>query len=431
MYWVALAFFLLLAACSTIPSTGPLRHQLEDQATGGDGQRGFDVVNIDDRVVNTLAAEPAVPFHARFKKYAPPPELPMAVGDVVSVTIWESTENGLYGRSLNASAPDPTQVLQKLHSAGVPVPKGPMTPTTEAAILRELQRTAAGQQLLQSMQPTGRTGARIPDQVVGTDGGISIPYGGRVHAAGLPPSAVQKEIVDALAGKAVEPQVLVVVKNSEANAVTVAGELVRGARVPLAPAGSRILDVIAAAGGARAAVHDTYVELSRNGVTASIPLATLVGEPSENIFVRPGDVVTLVRRTKVISVFGATGANTAVTFDADRMSLSEALAKGGGLNDASADPRAVYLMRYENGPVARALGQPDPGNQPVPVAYRLDLSNIASYHLAQRFPVHDKDIVYVADAEVTPLEKVLNVFATITAPITSSYILCTSGEVKC
>jgi hypothetical protein len=26
---------------------------------------------------------------------------------------------------------------------------------------------------------------------------------------------------------------------------------------------------------------------------------------------------------------------------------------------------------------------------------------------------------------------VLNVFANITAPVTSSYILCTSGEVKC
>jgi polysaccharide export outer membrane protein len=430
MYRVALAVLLLLAACSTIPSSGPLRHQLEDQA-GEDGHRQFDLVNIDDRVVNTLAGEPEPPFHARFKKYNPPPELPMAIGDVVSVTIWESAEDGLYGRSLNAAVPDPAQIAQKLRAAGVPVPKGPMTPTLEAALLRELKKTAQGQLLLQSMQPTGRTGARIPDQVVGPDGGISIPYGGRIHAAGETPSVVQKEIVDALAGKAIDPQVLVVVRDSDANAVTVAGELVHGARVPLAPAGSRLLAVIAAAGGAKAPVRDTYVELSRKGVTASIPLATLVAEPSENIFAEPGDVLTLERRTKVISVFGATGKNTAVTFDADRMFLGEALAKGGGLDDANADPRAVYLLRYEDGAVAKALGEPDPGNQPVPVAYRLDLMNIASYHLAQRFPVRDKDIVYVADAGVTPLEKVLNVFASITQPVTNSYILCNSGKVKC
>jgi polysaccharide biosynthesis/export protein len=430
MVRIALAVLLLLTACSTIPSTGPLRHQLEDQA-GPDGHRNFDLVDIDDRVVNTLAAEPGPPFHERFKKYMPPPELPVAIGDVVMVTIWESDDNGLYGHSLHATLPNPSEAAAALRAAGVPLPKGPLTLSEEEKILRELQKTAKGQLLLQSLQPTGRTGARIPDQIVGPDGGISIPYGGRIHAAGKTPRAVQRAIVEALDGKAIDPQVLVTVKDSDANSVTVAGELVHGARVPLAPAGSRLLDVIAAAGGARAPVRDTYVELSRNGVTASIPLATLVGEPSENIFAQPGDILTLVRRTKVITVFGATGANTAVTFDADRMFLNEVLAKGGGLDDTSADPRAVYLLRYENGPVATALGEPGPGNGPVPVAYRLDLSQVASYHLAQRFPVRDKDIVYVADAEITPLEKVLNVFSYITAPVTSSYILCTSGDVKC
>jgi polysaccharide export outer membrane protein len=160
-------------------------------------------------------------------------------------------------------------------------------------------------------------------------------------------------------------------------------------------------------------------------------LAVLVSQPDEDIFAEPGDVLTLVRKAKIVTVFGATGKNTAVAFDADRVFLNEALAKGGGLNDAQADPRAVYLLRYENDAVAKALGEPVAGNQPVPVAYRLDLSEVASYHLAQRFPLRDQDIVYVADAEVTPLEKVLNVFSNITAPVTSSYFLCTSGQVKC
>ncbi|HEY1797400.1 MAG TPA: polysaccharide biosynthesis/export family protein [Stellaceae bacterium] len=430
MYRVALAVLLLLTACSTIPSTGPLRHQLEDQA-GDPAHRQFGLVTIDDRVVNTLASQPAPPFHARFKKYEPPPELPMAVGDVVSVTIWESADSGLYGRSLNATVPEPAELADKLRAAGVKVPSGTLSPNAEAAIFRELAKTAHGQLLLQSLQPAGRAGARIPNQVVGPDGGITIPYGGRIHVAGETPSAVQNAIVLALAGKAIDPQVLVVVKQSDANSVTVAGELIKGARVTLSSGGMRLLAVIGAAGGAKAPVRDTYVELSRKGVTASIPFERLVADPSENIFAEPGDILTLVHRTKVITVFGATGKNTAVTFNADRMFLNEVLAKGGGLNDAQADPRAVYLLRYENGPIARALGEPDPGNRPVPVAYRLDLSDLASYHLAQRFPVRDEDIVYVADAEVTPLEKVLNVFSTITAPVTSAYILCTSGEVQC
>ncbi|HEX3885432.1 MAG TPA: polysaccharide biosynthesis/export family protein [Stellaceae bacterium] len=425
------AVLLLLAACSTIPGTGPLRHELTDQA--GDGNaRNFDLVTIDDHVIATLLAQPQPPFRERFKKYLPPPELPISIGDVISVQIWESTADGLYGRSLNAAQPSPDQIIAKLRAAGVPVPNGPMTPTLETRIFAELKKTQAGQLLLQSMQPTGRTGTRIPDQPVGPDGAISIPYGGRIRVAGLTPSEAQHEIIEALAGKAVDPQPLVVVKSSDANSVTVTGELVHGARVQLAPGGTRLLTVIAEAGGARAPVHDTFVELSRDGVTATIPLAMLVAEPDEDIFARPGDLVTLVRRPQVLSVFGATGTNTSVTFDADRVFLSEALAKGGGLADDRADPRAVYLLRYEKAAVAEALGAPPvPGGGLAPVAYRLDLSDARSYSLATRFPVRDKDIVYVANAAVTPIEKVLNTFSLVTQPVTNAYILCTSGEVKC
>jgi hypothetical protein len=40
------------------------------------------------------------------------------------------------------------------------------------------------QELLQYAVETGRPGTRIPDQQVGPDGAISIPYGGRIKAAG-------------------------------------------------------------------------------------------------------------------------------------------------------------------------------------------------------------------------------------------------------
>ena len=95
-------------------------------------------------------------------------------------------------------------------------------------------------------------------------------------------------------------------KNSDANAVTVAGEVVSGARVRLSPGGDRLLEVIAAAGGARAPVYETFVRLSRNDVTATIPLERLVAEPAENIYARPGDVITLARVPRTFTVFGAT-----------------------------------------------------------------------------------------------------------------------------
>src|SRR5439155_6425688 len=119
---------------------------------------------------------------------------------------------------------------------------------------------------------------------VTSDGSISIPYAGRVSAANRTPKEVQHAIEERLGPKALDPQALVVVKRSAANSVSVAGEVIGGARVPLSPGGDRLLEVIAAAGGAKAPVHDTFVRLSRDGVTATVPLATLVADPGQDIF---------------------------------------------------------------------------------------------------------------------------------------------------
>jgi polysaccharide export outer membrane protein len=222
------------------------------------------------------------------------------------------------------------------------------------------------------------------------------------------------------------------VHGSPANTVSVAGEVARGGRIPLPPGGDRLLQVIAAAGGAQGPVHDTFVRLSRDGVSASVPLATLVGDPSQDIFAEPGDVLTVLRRPQTFSVFGATDKNRAITFNQDRLSLSEALAKAGGLLDDRADASAVFVFRYEPVGVVHALGQPVATDAPSglsPVAYRLDLKDAKSYLLAQRFPVHDKDIIFVADATVRPLYNFFSVLQNVTGPIVSTFSVCTA--VKC
>jgi polysaccharide biosynthesis/export protein len=283
---------------------------------------------------------------------------------------------------------------------------------------------------------TGRPGTRVPNQPVGPDGAISVPYAGRIVVAGRTPSEVERKIEQLLGPKALDPQVLVAVRRSVANSVSVAGEAIRGRRVPLSGGGERLLQVIAAAGGARAPVHDTFVRLSRGGVTATLPLAKLVSDPAQDIFAAPGDVLTLVRRPQTFTVFGAVGrnavgANSAITFTSDRLSLAEALAKAGGLLDERADARAVFLFRYEPESVVRALGQPiasgaHDGHSPV--VYRLDLKEAKSYLLAKQFPVRDKDMIFVANAKVVPLYYFFQALGQLTGPVTSTLAVCSSTK---
>jgi polysaccharide export outer membrane protein len=486
--WVILA----LAGCSWIPRAGPSTSDVLEQGQAG-GEFLFDVVQVDDRVVDTLRAQPKESFALRFKENAQPPEVKIAIGDTISVVIWESAAGGLFSEAPPAPVPtggrsqtEPLAPESRPPAGGQPSEFGapnPSTgqPTETAPSPEEQRRRGAGlpqQPFSIEAAAGGRRAATIPDQQVGADGAISVPYAGQVPAAGRFPAEVQQAIEARLAEKALGPQALVIVKKSAANAVTVllnesgqesSGALgensienlvgtlsnpveapapvptsagaspnpiqaaqAAGTRVPLSLGGDRLLQVISAAGGAKAPVHQTFVRLSRDGVAATIPLEQLVGNPAEDIYAQPGDVITLLRVPQTFSVFGATGRNAEIAFDARNINLGEALAKSQGLRDDLAKPEGVFLFRYEPNAVVRALDQPvsaEARGGVSPVVYRFDLRDGKTYSLAQAFPVYDKDVIFVADAPAAQIYKFFTALNQVTGPIVTGLVTC--RYVKC
>ena len=368
----------VLAGCSALPTAGPTAGQIVRQQVENN-RPGFDLVDINSNVIAALRTAPVENFAARFKKYGKPPPHRIAVGDSIVVSIWEAAGGGLFSEG------------------GA---DGGVT--------------------------SGSRNVTIPEQMVGQDGGISVPFAGRIHVAGLLPVEAQRAIVRRLAGKAIEPQVIVTVTKSVANSVAVMGEVVHGALIPLSVRGDRLLDVIAEAGGASGPIYETFVRLSRGGVTATIPLETLVSQPAENIYAQPGDILTLVHVPQSFTVLGATGVNADIPFPSERPTLIEALAKAGGLQDQRSDPSGVFLFRYEPPRIVRALGerQLDIGpNGSSPVVYRLDMRDATSYFLAQRFPIRDKDIIYVANADLDELQKFFTLLNTLTGPVLTGVVI--------
>ena len=219
---------------------------------------------------------------------------------------------------------------------------------------------------------------------------------------------VEKTIVEKLTGKAIEPQAIVTLSKNLSTSVTVGGEVVAGARVPLTTRGDRLLDVIATAGGIRFPANETFLELSRGGKTIRVPFQTLLHNPKENIYARPGDTLTVVRYPLSFTAVGATGRNAVVPFDAVGISLEEAIGKAAGLIDERADPEGVFLLRYEPVSVVRDY----PGLTPaqaaldlVPVVYLINMRDPASLFLARKFSMHDKDIVYVSNSPYSDIPK--------------------------
>lgn len=363
----------VLAACSVLPASGPSTSDFTSQESQPGDLGGYVLIDLDERIASICNAQPRNSLVRVFADRRPAPDIRIGTGDAVSVTIWEAAAGGLFSAA-------PTQIN------------------------------------------AGSRSATLPDQVVARDGTIQVPYAGRIKVTGLRPDEVEKLIIDALHGKAIEPQALVTISRNYSNTATVTGEVTNGARIPLTVRGDHILDVIAAAGGIKVPAFDAFVRLTRGKSTATIAFNTILTNPNENIFIRPDDIITVVRQPQTFTAFGGTDKNASVPFNAAGVSLEEAIAKSGGLVDARSDPAGIFLLRFEPTGLVSELepgrSLPSQGDL-VPVIYRLNLRNANSFFLARAFQVKDKDMLYISNSPSDPVQKFLGLVGTITAPAIS------------
>ena len=373
----------LVAGCSILPTSGPTTRAVEggsEIATAEGIFARYELIDVDAAVVEAMRARPLDSLLATFGDSRPSLEPVIGIGDYVTLQVWEAGAGGLFS--------------------------GPLVTGEMSA---------------------GSKSSAIPEQVVGRDGAISVPYAGRIQVAGRRPQDVQVLIENELAGKAIQPQVLVNVTKPLSQSVTVTGEVTGGARIPLSTRGDRLLDVIASAGGVRGAVNESFVRLSRGPSTVTVPLTTVVSNPRENIYMRPGDVLTLVKDPQTFMALGALGSATEVPFAAEGITLAQGLARSRGLSDTLADPEGVFLFRYEPGSLVKRLRPASAlaGQRVVPVVYRLNLRDPNTLFLTQAFRMRNRDLIYVSNAPFAEVQKVLSVFSTVAQPVSSAVILST------
>jgi polysaccharide export outer membrane protein len=263
----------------------------------------------------------------------------------------------------------------------------------------------------------------IPTQQVAKDGTIAVPYAGIVHVAGSTPEAVEKTVQDRLADRALEPQVIVSVVERRTGAVSVLGEVGAATRFTLDPGGARILEAIARAGGPRFPAYESMVTLQRDGQTYKALLSEIAQDPSQNVELRSNDVVYVAHEPRYFLALGAVGQSSSLgpinrrfSFDDSHLSLSDAIAKAGGLEDDRANATAVFLYRFEPRARVEALGIPDKPGLPamVPTIYVLNLRDPAGFFYSQRFAVHNEDVLLVSNAPATDLAKFLSLIGTAT-----------------
>ncbi|MBB3973255.1 polysaccharide biosynthesis/export family protein [Hansschlegelia beijingensis] len=348
----------LLAGCSTLPAAGPTAQQIDPPSVNKNAIKDYVLVDLNQQVVDILSQYRVAPFAKRFAAPQPAPGQIVGLGDQLSITLFEAGQGGLFASDY---------------------------------------------------------GARVTlNQRVDSDGSITVPYGGKIQAAGVSPQVVERRIVAALEGRAIQPQAIVQVTETVSRSFVVNGEVGRSGRYPITGAGDRVLDALAVAGGPRQEAFETRVTLQRGSAQGSAIMKDMIENPSENVFVQPNDRIYVTKDPEIFLAFGAVPNPGPIPFGLDKISLLEAVGKAGGLIDQRSDPGAFFLFRYEPASAVRSM-RPDYNGHlgdKVPVVYRVNLRDPRAYFYAKSFAVRDRDVLYVANAQLTELQKFLEILAT-------------------
>ena len=189
---------------------------------------------------------------------------------------------------------------------------------------------------------------------VGDDGTINVPLVGNIQVGGISPVAAAARVAKALkdGGYFVDPHVTILVTQPRSQLVSVVGEVQSSGRYPINPR-TTILDLLAQAGGVKDTASDVgYVlrsdddgHVSRypvnlNGLTDlkdALPTATLLG----------GDSL-VVPRAEHFYVYGEVATPGMFRIEPG-MTLTQALARAGGINERGSERRIQLKRMGKNG----------------------------------------------------------------------------------
>lgn len=376
---LATAALLLVSGCAATglsTAVGPSRGAILD---AGDDPRiaAMRVVPLTNEIAQQLSTVAPVPGFAEVIGDADPIGTVVDVGDSLEITIWEAPPAVLFG-------------------------------------------VGAFDTRISSPIQTSRPGT-FPETVIGPSGAITIPFAGQVPAAGRTLRQIEKTIVARLTGKANQPQAIVrIARNATAN-VSVVGEVNSSGRIPLTPRGERLLDVIAQAGGTKHPVDRMTIQVTRGDTTATMPLQAVVRDARHNIVLKRDDIVTALFQPHSFVVLGAAGKNEEVRFEGVGLSLSQALGRVGGLQDMRADPKGVFLFRWET---AQRVGsfvapRPAPTDGPIPIIFQVDLKQPETFFAAQNFAMKDGDVIFISNSPASDFQRFVNLLASTVLPALS------------
>ncbi len=350
-----LASILLLAGCS-LPRGAALQSEVLSQQNRAEPD--FQVVQVSRDTVAQLAEWPVTGWSGEYRWFArdrAPDSNLIQTGDRITMVVWESQENSLLN-GIESKATD------------------------------------------------------LPPMSVSSSGEVFVPYVGSVAIRGMGKEEARQKLQARIEEISPSAQVQLSVEPGRNNSVDVVSGVGAPGRYPLESRDTRILSVIAQAGGINEALRNPLVRLQRNGKGYDILADELLESPARNVRVRGGDQISVVEDDRSFNVLGAAGSQQVMYFEDEHMSAMQALSAMGGLQASRADPKGILVLRdYDAGALKPGMAGPDMRQ----VVFTFDLTTAGGLFAARQFQINPGDTLLATESPVAKARTILGLLGTV------------------
>ena len=236
--------------------------------------------------------------------------------------------------------------------------------------------------------------------IIRTDGTIFYPFLGRTAVAGKTTDEIRVQLTRGLSEYLTNPQVDVFVAQFNSQKVYMTGSVGSPGALPITNVPLTIVDAISAAGGPTGDAYWHELTLIRDGQEERLSLFALLseGDQTQNRLLRDGDQLHLPSAdNQGVAMLGQVRSPGNLRMNRERLSLTDALSRAGGINEDRGDASGIFVLR------------PQPlESDKLATVYQLDVSDATAYMMASRFPLEPSDVVYVTTAPLARWNRVIS-----------------------
>lgn len=344
----ALLLTVLSGCASVFSGAGPTKSSIVSQSTQQDSN--YKLVSLS---ADTIGAYMRPPMPALKPEVSNPsmPELRLVAGDVLSVMLADSAEEGALFAPLAA-------------------------------------------------------GGTVFDRVrVDARGRVSLPYAGRLKVAGLSLNQVEDLILKQIKRYTTDPQVHVALVGDLAGSVLVAGDVNKPGRFSTLEGPLTLLDAINQAGGPKLEPYLVDVVLRTGKTVQRYGYQDLLNGLNQPV--PPNAEIVIERARKRFVAMGAVGSPGLHDFPSQNPSLLEVLGTVGGLSEQKADARGVFVFRLPED-IAYNDETKEVISEIKPLVFQIDMRDPIALFLARQFLVHPEDAIYVTNAHAYEFQKLIS-----------------------